>query len=135
MTTSLLEAIAGKVATTRAQGPQNAATMKASIVEHLRLLCSTRRGSMLSAPRYGIDDVTLLFHEMPGGMEEIRLQLEETISRYEPRLASARVSHGSTDAHDLLLRFEIRASIIIGGRLIPVRFTAVIDPTRRNVFA
>jgi type VI secretion system lysozyme-like protein len=130
MSSSLLDEIAG---TAPIRGPTSAMATKTEIVRHLQSLCTTRRGAMVVAPRYGIDDVTLHFHEMPGGMEEIRLQLEETIRRYEPRLTNARVAHLPGAANDLVLRFEIRATAVFEGRLLPVRFTAAIDGTSRAV--
>ena len=131
MSGSLLDEIAG---TAPIHGPTSAASTKAEIIQHLQSLCTTRRGEMVVAPRYGIDDVTILFHEMPGGMEEIRLQLEETIRLYEPRLTNVRVANLSSAESDLLLRFDIRAAAVFEGRLLPVRFTAAIDSTKRAVF-
>ena len=131
MSGSLLDEIAGAAPI---HGPRSVASTKAAIIAHLHGLCTTRRGAMIVAPRYGIDDVTILFHEMPGGVEEIRLQLEETIQRYEPRLTNVRVGHVAGAPHDLMLRFEIRAAAIFEGRLVPVRFTAAIDGTKRAVF-
>jgi|GEM_PF-2899524 len=129
MSASLLDQLAG----TTSPATSSIASLKAAIVSHLRTLCSTRRGTMAVAPRFGIDDVTILFHEMPGGMEEIRLQLEETIRLYEPRLVGAKVATLRGDPHDLTLRFEISAMATIEGRLLPMRFTAAIDGTRRSV--
>jgi type VI secretion system lysozyme-like protein len=121
---SLLDELAGG----SSAPPRNAAgALKGAIVDHLKSLCTTRRGSMLVAPRYGIDDVTVLFHEMPGGMLEIRRQLEEAIAAYEPRLSAVSVVHVATDAQDLVLRYEIRASATVDGRVLPLRFTAAID--------
>lgn len=131
MTTSLLDEIAG----TKQVSTSSVASIKAAIIGHLRTLCTTRRGTMVVAPKFGIDDVTVLFHEMPGGMEEIRLQLEETIRLYEPRLVAAKVATLRGDPHDLTLRFEISAMAAVDGRLLPVRFTAAIDGTRRSVSA
>jgi type VI secretion system lysozyme-like protein len=90
---------------------------------------------MVAAPSYGVDDVAHLFHEMPAGVQRIQAQLEETIRNFEPRLTRVSVVRLEPGELALTLRFEIRASLITGDHVVPIRFAAAIDPVRRSISA
>ncbi|MCL2724725.1 MAG: type VI secretion system baseplate subunit TssE [Polyangiaceae bacterium] len=100
------------------------------VIRHLERLCTVRRGSLLMAPDYGIGDVTFLYQTFPGGLDTWRKELEETLARYEPRLHNARVVPLVGKELDLNVRVEIQASLVVGDRVIPTRFEAIIDPQR-----
>jgi type VI secretion system protein len=92
-------------------------------------MCGLRRGSLLLAPDYGVDDVTQLFHSFPGGLHEWRTHLEEAIRLYEPRLRSVKVIPRSTEQIDLTLQFDIYCVFASDGAT-PIQFTATIDPSQ-----
>jgi type VI secretion system protein len=96
--------------------------VRASVLEHLRNMCSTRRGSMLARPDYGLPDIGELVHSFPEALTKIRDALLLTIQRYEPRLKNVRVTHVPSESLELLVRFEIRATLADSPRSPPVRF-------------
>lgn len=98
---------------------------------HLLRMCSTRRGSLLLAPDYGVDDPVHLFHSFPGGIDEWLQHLESMVQRYEPRLHDARVRAQLSDELDFTLRFEIQGTLSVRGRSEATQFTARVDPTLR----
>jgi type VI secretion system protein len=113
------------------QGPSTSASdRRAALRAHLSRMCSVRRGSLLLAPDYGVDDVTQLFHSFPGGLEEWRSRLEDAIRLYEPRLRSVRVVAKTTDRVDLTLRFDIYCSLVTDVVAAPLQFTATVDPSQ-----
>ncbi len=109
--------------------------LRDAVLDHLAFLSATPRGSMLLAPGLGVDDTTHVFHEYPGSVEELRVRLEETLRVYEPRLLGARVRHVVGDAVDLVVRFEIHATLAHEGRALPVHFTTTIDGDSRVAWA
>jgi type VI secretion system protein len=101
------------------------------VIANLERLCGLRRGSVLSAPEFGIDDVTMLFHSFPVGLDVWQTRLEQSLTRYEPRLRDVRVVPIVSDELDLTLRVEIHAVLTGADRTTPTRFAATIDPQHR----
>jgi type VI secretion system protein len=114
-----------------AKSPAAKRTTRDAVIADLERLCTIRRGSLLLAPAYGIDDVTFLFHSYPVGMEAWQRRLEVAIAQYEPRLRGVRVVPLVTDVLDLTLRVEIHGTLVDGDRASPARFMATIDPQHR----
>ena len=104
--------------------------LREAVAADVERICSSRRGALLLAPDYGVDDVTFLFHSFPQ-IDAWSANLERTLARYEPRLHAAQVVPIVTDGLDLTLRAEIRAVLIVDGRPSPARFTATLDPQCR----
>jgi type VI secretion system protein len=97
-----------------------------AVAADVERVCASRRGSLLMAPEYGVDDVTHLFHSFPA-IDAWAAQLERTLARYEPRLRQVRVVPVVTESLELTLRAEIQARLVVNGRASPVRFTATLD--------
>jgi type VI secretion system protein len=98
---------------------------------HLLKMCSIRRGALLLAPEYGLDDPSYLFHSFPGGLDEWLGQLGQAVRRYEPRLTDVRVTSLPTEELDFTLRFEVTGTLALRGRTDPAQFTASVDPMQR----
>ena len=106
------------------------ASVREAVAADVERICGSRRGALLLAPEYGVDDVTSLFHSFPQ-IGAWAANLERTLARYEPRLHHAQVVPLVTDAMDLTLRAEIRAVLVVDGRPSQARFTATLDPQCR----
>jgi type VI secretion system protein len=124
---SILSEIAGEEGRVRRAG----SPLRDAIVADLERLCAVRRGSMLLAPSYGVDDVTLLFHSFPESVEAWIARLEATLRDYEPRLRDVRVTRVASGALELTMRVEIQATMVGAGRTAPASFSATIDPQAR----
>lgn len=108
--------------------PDPVRALREAVVRNLRDLCTTPRGSALVARAYGIDDPSLTFYEYPAAAVDLERQLREVIALFEPRLVNAAIRHVAAKELDLVLRFEITGSLIDEyGRVVPVRFSTVID--------
>src|SRR5215831_11241685 len=79
-----------------------------SIIEHLRVLLNSRRGSSPAAPDFGIPDFSDLVHAFPGAVQTLQRGIRETILAFEPRLKQVTVKHVPSD-DPLTLRYEITA--------------------------
>jgi type VI secretion system protein len=121
----------------RARGDQRPGLLDAArvvrddVLANLRQICTTPRGSVPLARDYGIEDATRIFHEYPGSVSEMQRDLEETFSRYEPRLFNVSVTHLPSDELELLLRFHIEGTLVVECRPVPVRFTSVLHADNR----
>ena len=79
-----------------------------SIVEHLRVLLNSRRGSSPATPDYGIPDFSDLVHTFPGAIQVLQRAIRETILAFEPRLKQVIVKYVPSE-DPLTLRYEITA--------------------------
>lgn len=99
-----------------------------SIVNHLRKMLNTRRGSVSIADDYGMPDFT----NYPGDdltemAKELEQALKQGILKYEPRLDEVTVKFEPRAEDILSLRFKLEASIFSSNdRKIPVVFETVV---------
>lgn len=105
--------------------------LRQSILQHLQAMCTTRLGSMLVRPDYGLPSVSEMVHSFPDAIDALAKALVHTIERYEPRLAQVRVRHVPGAVTDLVIRFEVTAVLRGGEGRDPVRFETRIDTSRR----
>jgi len=100
-----------------------------SVLAHLKVICETRAGTILSCPDYGTATVSEMVHSFPDAIAEMARAIRTTIQTYEPRLANVKLTH--VPATDLTLRYEITAYLVIDGAKVPVQFETSLDETRR----
>ncbi|MBX3184470.1 MAG: type VI secretion system baseplate subunit TssE [Polyangiaceae bacterium] len=105
--------------------------IRSSILEHLRLMCGTRMGSMLTCPDFGVMDPSDLVHAFPDATTLLARSLRVTIETYEPRLQNVRVRFVADEEVDLVLRFEVSAQIAHEGSKVPISFETALDATRQ----
>jgi type VI secretion system protein len=102
------------------------------ILEHLRNMCRTRLGTMLSAPDFGLPDLTDTLHSHPDLVRGFARALRETIRKYEPRLTAVSVTPVPTSANDLYLRFIVTAELVGEDRR-SLAFETRVETSRRIV--
>ena len=131
--------MAGHTLLTRIRRPEFAVARRAisdtetreSVVAHLRSMCSTRRGSMITCPDFGVIDVSELIHSFPDAIALMARTMRHSILTYEPRLTNVVIRHMPSDTSDLTLRFEITAKLTSGDHKTPVKFETSINPDRK----
>jgi type VI secretion system protein len=107
------------------------AETRESVVQHLRSMCSTRRGTMVTAPDFGVIDVSELVYSFPDAIALMARTMRQSIMVYEPRLTNVVIRHLPGDGTDLTLRYEITAQLLSGDHKTPVKFETSIDPARK----
>jgi type VI secretion system protein len=105
------------------------AATRASVLEHLKNMCRTRRGSIRSRPDYGLPDLGEMVHSFPDALSKLRDALLHTIETYEPRLKNVRIAHVPSASLELMVRFEIRAALVDSNDA-PVRFETHMSASR-----
>jgi type VI secretion system protein len=100
-----------------------------SVLRHLKLICETRAGTMVSCPTFGTATVSEMVHAFPDAIAEMASAIRMTIKDYEPRLTNVKIVHVPAD--DLTLRYEITAQLTTESGKIPVQFETMLDPSQR----
>lgn len=103
--------------------------MRASVLDHLQAMCSTRKGAMLVRPDYGLPAVSEMVHSFPDAASALAQALAATIETYEPRLGDVRVKHVPKPDAGLAVHFEVSAVLRAEGSA--VRFATTVDSSRR----
>ena len=96
----------------------------ASIAAHLEKMLSTRAGSVLTLPDYGLPDLNDMRLSLHESLSQSRLSIERFIQVYEPRLSNVRVRGLPDTGNPLVLAFVIEATLLIDGVMQPVVFNA-----------
>lgn len=99
-----------------------------SILNHLKVMLNTRKGSVLLDPEFGIPDLTNFPSESMESMgEKMATDIQQFIAKYEPRLTKIKVIYESKHEQKLSLRFRLEAVLKEKGS-IPITFETWIDP-------
>ncbi len=119
---------------------QDLRQIKTSVVRDLENLLNTKRAvedppdafrnlrdSLLV---YGLKDFTAQSPKASSVRQQLRLEIERTISRFEPRLRSVIVHFDTDDGKEWNLRFRISAMLIVEPLAEPVTFDTVLDVNR-----
>ncbi len=84
--------------------------LRSSIIENLKMVLQTRRGSVMHLPDFGIPDIRQIYFD-EGSIESVPDMIKETILKYEPRLKNVRVQRKDFDEKNLRISLEIAAQI------------------------
>jgi type VI secretion system protein ImpF len=114
--------------------------VKASVVRDLENLLNTKR--LVEEPpgafrnlrdslwAYGLRDFSADNPKAPAVRQQLRREIERTISRFEPRLRSVSVQLDTESEKERTLRFRIAAMLIVEPLAEPVTFDTVLDVNR-----
>jgi type VI secretion system protein len=84
--------------------------IRQSIIENLKMVLTTRQGSVQHLPDFGIPDIKQIYFD-EGTLESVPKRIFETIRKYEPRLTNIRVKKKDFDEKNLRITLEISAEI------------------------
>ncbi len=85
--------------------------LESAIVEHLARLLSTRQGGSLTAPDYGVPDLSELSNNFPDALAMAQRALKASLATYEPRLKNVQVRGTKFDLNDMQFEFEVTGTI------------------------
>lgn len=100
-----------------------------AVAEHLRQMLTTKTGSSLTCPDYGVPDITHLLHDMGEAVKETIRAVKHSIQTYEPRLKNVQVRQLSSDVPGTVgMLLEISGHIVLAdGKRQAVRFASNIN--------
>ncbi|SDR99726.1 type VI secretion system protein [Halopseudomonas litoralis] len=122
---SLFERIGGESAHRVGWGLQQAGMD--SVACHLSKMLSTRAGSVLTLPDYGLPDLNDMRLSLHDSLQQARLAIERFIEVHEPRLSQVRVLALPRDHDPLNLAFAIEGRLEVEGLKCNVNFSARLD--------
>lgn len=112
MSHSLLERVrraANPVSSERATW--RAEDLESAIVDHLARLLSTRQGGSLTAPDYGVPELSELSNNFTDALAMAQRALKATLTTYEPRLKNVQVRGTKFDLVEMQFEFEVTGTI------------------------
>ena len=78
-----------------------------SIIENLRMILTTRRGSVLHLPDFGISDILQLYISSDNPVESLKSEIKELILKYEPRISEVKIQSSEFDQKTLRASLKI----------------------------
>lgn len=106
------------------------ADLETAVTEHLQKMLNTRAGATLTAPDYGMIEISEMLHEFPDALGVVQRAIKNAITKYEPRLKNVQVRlvQPEEDENQLFVYFEVTAQLVHpNGERQPVRFSTMID--------
>lgn len=73
-----------------------------SVQDNIQRILNSRRHALAHLPDYGLDDLTDIYAHLPSSSPRLRLAIEQTLLKYEPRLTSVDIEIGATEPGMLL---------------------------------
>ena len=84
--------------------------LRYSIIENLRMLLSTRQGSVQHLPHFGMPDILQIYFDT-GSVEPIKKEIINVILTYEPRIGDVQIQKSDFDQNNMRISMKIAASI------------------------
>lgn len=105
-----------------------------SVLRNLERLLNSRHGGAPTCPDYGIPSLEDVLHSGADALRDLPADIRRSIETYEPRLRAVRVRLLPRGEDSAVLRFDITAELVAGGRRSRVHFeTRVEDSGRLSV--
>ena len=78
-----------------------------SIIENLRMILTTRRGSVLHLPDFGISDILQIYLASENPVESLKQEIRDVILKYEPRISEVQIENSEFDQKTLRAALKI----------------------------
>lgn len=78
-----------------------------SIIENLRMILMTRRGSVLHLPDFGISDILQIYLASENPVESLKQEIRDVILKYEPRISEVQIQNSEFDQKTLRAALKI----------------------------
>ncbi len=78
-----------------------------SILENLRMILTTRRGSILHLPDFGISDILQIYLDSDNPVESLKKEIKDVILKYEPRISDVQIQNSEFDQKTLRASLKI----------------------------
>jgi type VI secretion system protein len=85
--------------------------LRYSIIENLRMVLSTRQGSVQHLPDFGMPDILQLYFDSGNSIDPVKKEIKDVILKYEPRIGDVQVQKSDFDQETMRISLKIMASI------------------------
>ncbi|MCW8806374.1 MAG: type VI secretion system baseplate subunit TssE [Ignavibacteriaceae bacterium] len=80
--------------------------LRYSIIENLRMVMSTRQGSVIHLPDFGMPDILKLYFDSNNSIEPVKKEIRDVILKYEPRIGDVQIQ--KTEFNHELMRITLK---------------------------
>jgi type VI secretion system protein len=102
-----------------------------SVLRNLERLLNSRHGSAPTCLDYGIPSLEDVMHGGSDALRDLTADIKRSIETYEPRLRTVRVRLVPRTDDAVMLRFDITAELVSGGRRSRVHFETRVENSGR----
>jgi type VI secretion system protein len=85
--------------------------LRSSIIENLRMVLSSRQGSVVHLPDFGMPDILQLYFDSGNSVEPVKKEIRNVILKYEPRIGDVQVHKAEFDQETMRISLRIIATI------------------------
>jgi len=85
--------------------------LRGSIIENLRMVLSTRQGSVQHLPDFGMPDILQLYFNSGNSIDPVKKEIKNVIMKYEPRIGDVQVQKSDFDQETMRITLKIIATI------------------------
>ncbi len=85
--------------------------LRGSIIENLRMVLSTRQGSVQHLPDFGMPDILQLYFNSGNSIDPVKKEIKNVIMKYEPRIGDVQVQKSDFDQETMRITLKIVATI------------------------
>ncbi|HVO74588.1 MAG TPA: type VI secretion system baseplate subunit TssE [Ignavibacteriaceae bacterium] len=85
--------------------------LRNSIIENLRMVLSTRQGSVQHLPDFGMPDILQLYFDSGNSIDPVKKEIKNVIMKYEPRIGDVQVQKSDFDQESMRITLKIVATI------------------------
>lgn len=111
--------------------PGDHSALLASVLGNLRDVLGSRQGSAPAHPELGLPPPNELCQNYPASIAEVQRAIAGTIARYEPRLRDVQVTYVQVEGEELIVHFQVSATLTSGGRRQTIAFETSVDHSGR----
>ena len=85
--------------------------LRSSIIENLRMVLSTRQGSVQHLPDFGMPDILQLYFNSNNSIDPIKKEIRNVILEYEARIEDVEVHKTDFDQESMKITLKVVATI------------------------
>lgn len=107
--------------------PGDHSALLVSVLSNLRDVLGSRQGSALAQPDLGLPPPNELRQNYPASIADVQRAIAASITRYEPRLSDVQVTYVQVESEQLVVHFQINATLMVGGRRQTIALETSVD--------
>lgn len=106
----------------------DASEYKKSVLEDIKDLYNTQKGTVLISNEMGVPDFTSMLNRLgPNEIETITQSLREVTEKYEPRMKNVTVRHHPREEEYGVMRFLVNAGMSFKENDIAIEYAAIVQ--------
>lgn len=93
-----------------------------SIQSNLIQILNTRQGMVPHIPEFGLPDIHYVYSSLPKSLDQLGLEIQQTLERFEPRLSNVQVKFVEKAQDTFRATYHIKGEVREGSRVSRITF-------------